>query len=125
MASENGILDLSFTVSGNGLSADADQHIFAKMGATSPQVVAAAAGDRILGITQATNINTRGVPIRLIGVSKLLLSGTVVAGRPVKASANGTGVQSVGDAPYGAVALEDGVSGDKITVLLEQTQAAT
>jgi|2_EtaG_2_1085320.scaffolds.fasta_scaffold03392_3 hypothetical protein len=125
MAAENGILDLTFAVSGNGLSANSDQFIFAKMGNTSPQVVAAAAGDRILGITQSTAKKTEGLSIRLIGVSKLRLGGTVKAGNQVKADANGNGVLGVGNAKYGAQALEDGVSSDVISVLLEQTQAAT
>ena len=125
MAAENGILDLTFAVSGNDLSAAADQFIFVKMGATSPQVVAANASDKVLGISQDTALKTEGLSVRLIGVSKLRIGGTVNAGRSLKPNATGLGIQSVGDTAYGAVALEDGVANDVISVLLEQTQAAT
>ena len=125
MASENGILDLTFQASGNDLSASTDNFIFVKMGETSPQVVQAHAGDPILGISQDVAKKSNGIPVRLIGVSKLRMGGTVKAGNTIKSDASGNGVLGLGNAYYGAQALEDGVSSDIITVLLEQTQAAT
>ncbi|MBU1374299.1 MAG: hypothetical protein KKG25_16375 [Bacteroidetes bacterium] len=116
MAVENLLLAKTFTVSGNDLSAAADQYIFVKAGATSPQVVAAAASDPTLGISQATAKTTAGISIGLEGISKLRLGGTVHHGSLLRADASGLGVMHLGLGPYGAQALEDGSSGEVIEV---------
>ena len=117
-AVENLLLTKTFTVSGNNLSADADQFIFVKMGATSPQVVAAAALDKVIGISQDTNINARTISVGLVGVSKLRLNATVEAGGRVSAAADGEGTPYLGLGSYGAIALEDGSANEVIEVLI-------
>lgn len=118
MANENLLLCDSFTVSGNNLSASSDQFIFAKAGATSPEVVQACAGDPTLGITQETGKDAAAVNVGLAGISKLRLGGTVKHGNYIKSHTNGTGVLYTGVGHYGAKALRDGESGDVIDVLI-------
>jgi len=118
-AVDNIILAKTFTVSGNNLSADSDQYIFVKQGATSPQVVAAAAGDALLGVSQGTNTTGRGVAVGLVGVTKLVIGAAVTSGQRLKSDATGRGIRHLGVGAYGAVALEDGsTANDVIEALL-------
>ena len=118
-AVENILLAKTMTVSGNNLSADADQFIFVKHGSPSPQVVAAAANDPILGVSQDTNIDGRGVSVGLVGVSKLVIGAAVTMGHRLKSDASGRAVRHLGLGAYGAVALEDGdAANDVIEALL-------
>lgn len=113
-AVSNILLAKTFEVSGNNLSADADQYIFVKHGSTSPQVVASAANDPILGVSQDTNINGRGVSVGLVGVTKLVIGAAVSHGHRLKSDASGRAVRHLGLGAYGAVALEDGASADDV-----------
>ena len=113
-AVDNIILAKTFTVSGNNLSADSDQYIFVKQGATSPQVVAAAANDPILGVSQDTNTTGRGIAVGLVGVTKLIIGAAVSHGHRLKSDATGRAVRHLGLGAYGAVALEDGSTANDI-----------
>jgi hypothetical protein len=113
-AVSNILLAKTFEVSGNNLSADADQYIFVKQGATSPQVVAAAASDPILGVSQDTNINGRGVSVGLVGITKLVIGGAVTHGERLRSDASGRAVRHLGLGVYGAIALEDGSSANDV-----------
>jgi len=116
MAVENLLLCKTFLVSGNNLSAATDQYIFVKAGATTPQVVAAAASDPTLGISQSTGKNANSISVGLVGISKLRLGGTVHHGSLLRATTDGTAVMHLGLGPYGAQALVDGSSGEVIEV---------
>jgi len=118
MAVENLLLCKTFTVSGNNLSATADQFIFVKAGATSPEVVAAAANDPTLGISQDTAKDSAGISVGMAGISKLRLGATVKHGNLLKPTTDGTGILWLGLGHYGARALEDGASGEVIEVLI-------
>ena len=124
MATENLLLSMSLLVSGNNLSATTDRYIFVKCGATEGDVVPAAAADVPLGISQETGKNDEVINVGLVGISKLRLAGTVKAGNMVKVytgASDGRGVVSTNAShAYGAMALEDGVTGDVISVLLTQ-----
>ena len=118
-AVENLLLCRTMTVSGNDLSANADQHIFVKAGATSPQVVAAAADDAPLGVSQDTAKDGRGISVGMIGITQLTIGGAVSHGERLKPDADGKAVRHLGLGAYGAIALEDGGADDvKIEALL-------
>ena len=120
MAVENCLLARTLTASGNGLSADTDQFIFVGPGATEKQVVPMNVGatDVHLGITQGTAKTGEGISVGMVGVSKLRLGGTVSHGNLLRSDVNGQGVAWLGVGPHGAMALEDGVSGEVIEALI-------
>jgi len=118
-AAENIVLARTFTVSGDNLSASSDQHIFVKAGATSPEVVAAAAGDPVLGVSQDTAKTGEGISVGMVGITQLTIGGAVTFGERLKADASGRAVRHLGLGAYGAIALQDGGSAnEKIEALL-------
>ena len=123
MATENLLLCMSLLVSGNNLSAVSDKYIFCKCGATEGDVVPSSNENVPLGISQETGKDGEVISVGIVGISKLRLVGTIKAGNLVKAytgPADGRGVASTNIGAYGAMALEDGVTGDIISVLLTQ-----
>jgi len=58
--------------------------------------------------------------IAIDGVTKITLGGTVSAGAPVAASTGGVGIAAADGDYFGAIALENGVSGDVIPVRVTQ-----
>jgi len=118
-AAENIILARTFTVSGDNLSASSDQHIFVKAGATSPQVVAAAAGDPVIGVSQGTAKDGEGISVGVVGITQLTIGGAVTFGQLLKPDSTGRAVRHTGLGAYGAVALQDGgAANEKIEALL-------
>lgn len=86
-------------------------------------------GEKLAGVSQATNdpvgilqnkpTSGRACQIRRMGLSKLDLLGTVVAGNKIKPTTDGQGVATTTDEDkYGAYALEGGATGQTITVLV-------
>jgi hypothetical protein len=124
MATADVLLSKTFIASGNGLSAALDQFIFVKMG-TNKKVLPAGAGERTIGISQGTAINTQGLDVGSVGFSKLRLAGTVSANQYLKPDTNGEGVRHLGDTPGAALACEDGVDDDVILVLITNFGPAT
>ena len=77
------------------------------------------AGTEPDGILQNKPESGRACQVRRIGLSKLDLVGTVVAGDKLKPSTDGKGIATDTDEDkYGAKALENGITGQTITVLL-------
>lgn len=128
MASEINIgADISFPASGD---LSANQHRFVKLN-SSKQVALCGAGQSALGIQQdAPAATNRATEVRYLGVSKLLLGGTVAADGLIASDASGKGVaytaasvlagtpEPLAGSYVAAKALEAGVSGDIVTVLL-------
>lgn len=117
------LIQLSYTVSGNNLSAASDQFIFVKMGATENTVVPAASGDIPAGVSYATAKTGDAIPVALAGVVKLRLAGTVKRGNMLKCTSgtsDGRAVASTNTGAWGAMALQDGASGAIIAALLLQ-----
>jgi hypothetical protein len=126
MAVSTGLLDRDYTVSGNGLSAALDQFVFVQLGATEGQVAPAMVGAKPIGISQDVNPNGRNIPVRLIGTSKLRCGTTITAGQAVSPDSIGEATPHTGPGVNaGAIALESGVDGDVIEVLLERFNGAT
>lgn len=122
-AYENILLSKTWIVSGNALSAATDQFIFVKPGATENEVVPAwATKDVPLGITQSTAIDGAGIEVAVVGISKIRLAGTVKRGNLLVAGDSTDGGRAtrytMAGKSYGAMALQDGVSGDVISSLL-------
>tara|TARA_Y100001951_G_C11028377_1_gene123562 strand:+ start:75 stop:458 length:384 start_codon:yes stop_codon:yes gene_type:complete len=119
MAVENCLLARTFTVSGNNLSADADQFIFCSAGATEGEVDAAVVSDTmIIGVSQDTAKTGEGVSVGMVGISKVRLGGTVQHGNLLRSDATGRGVLWLGKGAHSAMALEDGASGEVIEALI-------
>jgi hypothetical protein len=82
----------------------------------------ATAGAQIIGIRQESpdgSSVTQAVNVAIAGTSKLTAGGTITRYAKLKSDANGAGVASSTDTDeYGAIALEDGVSGQVIEVLV-------
>lgn len=126
MAVQTGLLDRDYVVSGNGLSAALDQFIFVYLGATEGEVVQAVASCRPIGISQDINKDGGSIPVRLVGTSKLRLASAVSAGQAVVPDSIGEGAVHTGATTRaGAIALETGVDGDVIEVLLERFSGPT
>lgn len=118
MAFENVIFTQSFTASGNNLSAAVAQFVFVAI-TTNKKILPSAAAGRTLGILQAPAKSGEGGPVAMSGsISKLRLGNTVKANIFLNGTATGTGQPCRGGAPVGAMALEDGVTGDVISVLV-------
>lgn len=98
----------------------AKQYHFAKGDvANNDQVVIAALGtDQILGVIQNTPALGEAVQLRVVGISKLKLGGTVTRFDRVTSDTAGKGVLATGMQPAAAIAMESGVSGDIIPVLM-------
>tara|TARA_Y100000310_G_scaffold74123_1_gene70258 strand:+ start:107 stop:484 length:378 start_codon:yes stop_codon:yes gene_type:complete len=125
MATGQTINEFSLKASGNGLSAALDQFIFV-VPTTSNRCLPAGAAGRVCGIQQGTAKKNEGVAIAGPGsVSKLRCAGAVSAGQFIKSDTNGLGVRSLGDAPVGALALQDAAANDVISVLVTVFGAAT
>lgn len=118
MATENRILTHSFVASGSGLSAAAAQFSFVAI-TTNKKIIPATAGVRTLGILQDNpRANKAGAVCFEGSISKLRLGATVKANIFVRPDANGYGQPARGGVPVGGMALEDGVSGEVISVLV-------
>ena len=113
----------SFTVSGNNLSGTDDSYIFVKMGNTENTVVPAASGDLPAGVSYGTAKTGDEIPVALAGIVKLRLAGTVKRGNMLKVNSgtsDGRAILSTNIGAYGAMALQDGASGNVIAALLCQ-----
>ena len=88
--------------------------------------VASAYNQPLIGVFQATTANAGdGVEVMVSGISNIVLGGTVTRGQRLTSDANGNGITASTYAPvFGlgiiGIALESGVAGDIIAVLLEQ-----
>ncbi|HEX2957730.1 MAG TPA: hypothetical protein VHO70_12920 [Chitinispirillaceae bacterium] len=98
---------------------------FVKFGANRTVVQAAAATDMVIGITGQLGAAEAGVEVNIthIGIDDLKLAGNVNAGQHVMSNAAGLGVALVVAAGNysGAIALDSGVSGDIIPVMVSIT----
>lgn len=98
-----------------------EANIFVKIGATDSKVIPATAGDKILGIAEIAAAIATAIGITHQGQPKLKLGGSVTRGERLKSDGSGYGVPVASNFDeYGAVALNSGVSGDVISVLLEK-----
>lgn len=98
------------------------QYFFVKLN-SSERIVLCGAGDKPLGVLQDKPVGASGVPVacrvRVGGISKLKLAGTVSANSYVKADSASKGVATTtGNDEYGASAISSGESGDLIAVRL-------
>ncbi|MDA8086543.1 MAG: hypothetical protein M0Z75_07585 [Nitrospiraceae bacterium] len=86
--------------------------------------VASAASNPLIGVFQSTTVNAGdSVEVMVKGISNVVLGGTVTRGQAITANASGQGVAAAfGNAVIG-IALESGVSGDIIGVMLEPNAA--
>lgn len=96
-------------------------HHFMQMTTTDFTFTLCGAGIAPLGILQNKPAAAgRAGQIRRVGISKLILGGTVVAGSYIKSDANGHGVVAdTNNDNYGAMCLEGGDAADTVTVLME------
>jgi hypothetical protein len=75
--------------------------------------------DNVLGVIQNTPAAGEAVQLRTIGITKVKLGGTVTRGDRVGPSATGTGpVARARCGPAAGIALQSGVIGDIISMLL-------
>ena len=100
----------------------ATDYRFVKMSADTV-VVLSGAGEAIIGIRQDSpdgSVTAKDVNVAISGTSKLTLGDTVTVGAYLKSDAAGAGVPSTTDTEiYGAIALEAGVVGQVIEVLVK------
>jgi hypothetical protein len=109
-------------------SGDINEYRFVKVGTdnTIKSVAQATAGAAIFGVAQYRQDDGKPIAPSIVGVGDLIIGGTVSAGNRLKSDANGKGVATDGAGQeYGAIALIDGVSEDRIPVIIVtgQTQA--
>lgn len=121
MATSDPLQIISLMVSGNNLSAVDDDYLFVKCAATEGYVVPCSSVDVPLGIN--LDIGRHGIPVRVVveGIAKSRLAGTVKAGNLMKAydgTNDGRAVFTVNLSAHGAMALEDGSSGEIITSII-------
>jgi len=100
----------------------AKQYKFMAMPSATGTVNTAGSAVATIGILQdKPSAANRPACVRVAGVSKLVLGGTVAAGDRLTPDTNGDGVAITSDdGEYGAIALEPGDDNDVIEVLLER-----
>ncbi|MCD6262290.1 MAG: DUF2190 family protein [Deltaproteobacteria bacterium] len=116
MAIEERVYDRSFDAAAD---LSEKQYYFVKLSAAHTCNVAGAADSALIGILQNKPESDRAASVRRVGVSKLVLGGTVTVGAKLTSDANGKGVTATSGQRYGAIALEAGDSGDTISALME------
>lgn len=94
---------------------------FVKFGAADyGALLAAAASDLIVGVSDLTAATGEDVDVTMAGPAELILGGAVTRGQKLTSDANGAGVAAAPAAgtnnQIGAVALISGVAGDIIPV---------
>lgn len=116
---EQGVVDISLPTI---VDLSAKQYRFVKRNATTGNIEAAGANEQPLGVLQnAPNGATRTTTahVRLLGVSKLKVAGTVTPGSWINSDTNGEGLaNTTNNRPSGAIALCDGTSADLISVMV-------
>lgn len=107
------------------LSASADLSAkinrFVKISGNLTVTVCAAATDKPIGVLQNKPVSGAPADVMVVGVSKVVLGGTVAAGDDLTSDANGAAITAVTNAganrSYG-VALQGGTVGQVVEVLL-------
>ncbi len=105
-------------------AAIAAQYTIATFGADDDTLsVASGAANSLVGVFQSTTANPGdSVEVMVTGISSVVLGGNVTRGDYITSAANGSGVTAAPAAGANAnvigIALESGVSGDIIAVLL-------
>lgn len=105
-----------------------EQYRFVKFGASDTQVVKSAAAEKAFGVFMNTNdkdaVQNDEVEIAHLGGGALVkLAGAVTRGDSVKSDANGLGVIGAAGDWCPAIAMESGVAGDVISILLDGHKA--
>jgi len=106
------------------ISLDAQEDLSAKQfywaaGSGAGCGLAGAADEDLVGLIQNKPSSNRATEIRRVGVSKMECGGNITAWDKVTSDANGKGVTAADGERYGGIALEAGVSGRVISVLME------
>lgn len=97
----------------------AKQFHFVKL-ASGTNIAQAAAGEKAIGVVMNKPAVNDDAEVALLGGGALVkLAGTVAAGDSIKSNAAGAGVVGVATDWCPAIAMEAGVSGDVISVLLD------
>jgi len=103
--------------------ADADlaQYTFVKLGSSDKHVANSGAGEKSFGVNMTKDVKSGDAcEIAHLGGGALIkLAGTITRGDSVKSNANGEGVVAAAVEFSSAVAMESGVAGDVISVILD------
>lgn len=85
------------------------------------KIALAGAGLRVDGVVANNPAADRAVEFTIGGIEQIELGGTVTAGDNVKSGASGVCVTHGGTGYVSGVAVESGVSGDIVSILIKQT----
>jgi hypothetical protein len=100
----------------------ATDYRFVMQGTADFVVADATAGAQILGVRIESpngSVNVQPVNVAILGTAKVTAGGPITRGAKLKSDANGAALVTTTDTDeIGAIALEDGVSGQVIEVLL-------
>ena len=105
------------------LKSDADfstkQFLFLNLSAAGV-VSVAGAGEAIIGVLQnKPAAASRACEVRRLGVTKIVLGGTVTVGAKLKSDASGAAVAASTGNLYGGICLEAGDAADTVSILME------
>lgn len=101
-----------------GADLSAKQFHFVKPNSSGQAVAANATDITQVGVLQNDPTSGQTGTVRVAGVSKVKIAGTVAAGAEVTSDANGAGVAAATTKLVLGVALTGGVTGDVISVLV-------
>ena len=118
--------------SGPDLATSYDYFLFVKLSGTAGDTVTPATvlGEPVLGVAQqrvaVADINSMGIDVRLLGISKIVLAATLVFGDAVRSDAAGKAVAATaGTRQSGIIVGAGGVAGDVVDILLTPGGQAT
>lgn len=101
----------------------ATEYRFVIPGTNAGYCVVAGANGRTIGIRQNTAAIDTEVSVQIYGIAKLTLGDTVTKGGALKSDSAGAGVPVASNNDHvGGIALDSGVSGDVISVLIANYQ---
>lgn len=104
-----------------------EKYRFVKFGSTDDKVVKAAAGEKAFGVFMNANddaaVNDAVEIAHLGGGALIKLAGTVTRGDSVASNATGEGVVAASGVWAPGIAMESGVAGDVVSIMLDGHQA--
>lgn len=117
---EQGVIDISLPTI---VDLSAKQYRYVVRNATTGNIEACGANAQPLGVLQNAPVGSATrlavAHVRLLGVSKLKVAGTVAPGSWINSDTNGEGLaNTTNNRPSGAIALCDGTSADLISVMV-------
>lgn len=96
----------------------ANQFFFVTLNSSGQAALATSLGERVIGVNQDDPLSGEGALVRVEGITKVVLGGTVTVDDRLTTDADAKAVTAAGSENVAGTALSDGVTGDIIPMLV-------